>query len=416
MRYLAHFSFIALALAWVSPAAAGDLKFHGYMRAGTGLAAKGGPAVCYNVGQSKFRLGNECDYVAEFTLDKDLVENEDGSKWGVGFMPQTYSRWEGGHAGLGLGLAQVYVYGAGVPQLAKGMIWAGRRYYARLQTGINDQFQEIRDGDGAGIEDMQLGPVKLSVAFLNDPGHDSTGANPTVKPFAMETHAYIPTAEQGELKIFASIDNVSKTNNQSLGEDPPDAIAGPGSVKYNIALYHTLGGILNGSNMVGVKLMSSATSQQIRALVQEGIGVPEIKTSIDVLAVYLTSKARADADAEWSDPSNDLQIGFRTDTHISGPFRFLLEYGHSRIWDTAEGAGPNSSLNKLTAAFAASSGPDAWSRPTVRLYYTHAWWNEGAGPGTNAVYGTWHTGNAGTNAFGNSTSGGTIGVQGETWW
>lgn len=446
MRYLAQCSLIALALAWVSPAAAGELEFHGYIRAGVGMAVTGGPGVCYGLGgaaEAKYRLGNECDYVIEPALHYHIAKLEDQSDWGVHFLPAIYRTWQGlpqgssdaqdvtGFSNLPVEFKEAYVFGAKVPQLAMGTIWAGRRYYARLQTGINDMFQQNEDGDGAGLEDMQLGPAKVSIALLLDPNTnpaatdvhpvDATGApvdatdlSPTVKPFKIEAHAFIPTVEKGTLSIWFTNYNFSKTINESLGEDAPDVFAGS-PASYGIGVYHQLGGILNGELMVGGKLNISSINQTWRVLLQQGAGFPEFRTNVDFITMYKQSKSRANPDADWGDADNWFTIGARTDTQISGPFRFLLEYGHDRVWN-ANAATFNSSLNKITGAFAVSAGNDPWSRPTVRLYYTQAWWNEGAGPGTNQVYSHWQSGSLTKNAYGTDTAGGTFGLQGEAWW
>lgn len=425
MRYIAQCSLIALALAWVSPAAAGELEFHGYTRLGIGLAATGGPGLCFGLGNApaKFRLGNECDYVVEFIFNQHIAKLDDGSDWGIGIMPAGGGRWQSDPNGFNLGLNQVYVYGSNVPQLANGMIWAGRKYYARLQTGINDMFiqnasstwygEDGNGGEGAGVEDMKLGPAKVSAALIINPSTDPAAADATVKPFKLEAHAFIPTVEKGELSIYALMVNRSKTVNESLGEDPPDVFAGPN--QYNLGVYHKLGGVLNGDLFVGAKIITSSLSQTWRVLLQQGMGFPDFQTNVDFLTVYQSSKARPTADADWGDATNWFSVGARTDTHISGPFRFLLEYGYDRVASANE-ADINDSLNKLTGVLAVSAGPDPWSRPTVRLYYTQAWWNEGAGPGTNAVYSSYHSGNLVRNAYGNQTAGGSFGIQGEVWW
>lgn len=447
MRYLAQCSLIALALAWVSPAAAGDLELHGYMRAGIGVATTGGPGVCYGLSNadSKYRLGNECDYVLEFAFTQHIAKLEDGADWGVTFMPAIYKTWAGRPIGISVGglndtndpdstnrnlfgraqinfddlpmrFNQAYVFGSNVPQLLNGTVWAGRRYYARLQTGINDMFQQNDDGDGAGLEDMKLGPAKVSVAWLMNPSTDAPifvngeAQSNTVKPFKLEAHAYVPTMEKGELQIYFDYNSASKTVNETLGEEPPDVFAGPN--RYDIGLYHKLGGILNGELMVGGKLMASSVDRQWRVLLQQGAGFPEFRTNVDFLTMYRSHQTRPNTDADWGDAAQWFTIGARTDTQLSGPFRFLLEYGHDRTWAKDV---TNNSLNKITGALAVSAGNDPWSRPTVRLYYTQAWWNEAGAPGSNAVYSHWQTGGLTKAAYGTETTGGTFGLQGETW-
>ena len=110
-------------------------------------------------------------------------------------------------------------------------------------------------------------------------------------------------------------------------------------------------------------------------------------------------------DAQDIDGQQGLVEGALLVTYARGPFRFLAEAGHDQV--KPENGGDKLNMTKLTAALAASAGKEAGSRPTVRLFVTHAVWNEAArlnlSGNTKAV-------------FGDKKAGTSVGVQAETWW
>src|SRR5215831_12201932 len=112
------------------------LEFAGYARAGVGLNVRGGKEVCFvlNGADTKWRLGNECDYVIEPQFTGRLVQRDDGSSWGVVVMPGLYRTWDGvGPAfnDVPSVFRQIYFFGDNIPELMHGKVWGGRRYYDR---------------------------------------------------------------------------------------------------------------------------------------------------------------------------------------------------------------------------------------------------------------------------------------------
>ena len=84
-KYFRKRLFLASALVGISLGAfANDFTFSGYMRASTGVSAVGGSQVCFGLpgADTKWRLGNECDYDVEPTFDFKVAEFE-GSPWHV---------------------------------------------------------------------------------------------------------------------------------------------------------------------------------------------------------------------------------------------------------------------------------------------------------------------------------------------
>ena len=408
--------FLAMALAGAAGSAAAGpaIDFSGYMRAGVGLNTRGGNQVCYQLAgaDTKWRLGNECDYVVEPNINAKLAEFE-GSDWHVHVMPSVYKAWDAGQSqpdALTTRFGQIYTYGDHISQLANGKVWAGRRFYNRLQLGINDQFLENNDGNGAGVEDMELGFGKLSVAFMMDPNYGVPGA---VNDTSVKNNRFtfpvrltgIKDIPNGDLSIYVTGSMQSKTggaNGQEATKQPKGLAVGA---------YQTINGTLGGATIFGAKFDKLGETKNSRVVIQQTGKFGEA-TGWDAIAEYRINKqinnAGADAGNKW------FSLGGRADTYLGGPFRALLEVGHDQVKPDAgsslaanAGSTGNLTMTKITGTLAASAGKDPWSRPTVRLFVTHATWNEAArlnlGGTTQAV-------------FGDKKAGTSVGIQGETWW
>jgi maltoporin len=427
MKHTVKLASTILAALWATTAGAADIQFHGYARAGVGLNTKGGGQTCFQLSgaDTKFRLGNECDYVVEPNFRFDILKADDQSVWGFHVMPSIYKAYDNQSTNVRAGdgtvpgvdnntsignaqwfddlpvrFGQVYFYGENVPLVAHGTVWIGRRFYDRLQTGINDQFLENEDGDGAGVEDMNLGFGKLSLAFLMNP-NDTPRTDTQPDPVGdVNNKVYrvtgrltdLKTFGDGRLGIWAGARNIQSKSTKPGG-------ANPATVKstYRVAAYHNVSLGTWGNNLLGFKYETlGENSNQWRVVTQHGVNFSAARTSLDLLAEYRRTKPQTGNDTSW------LALGARTDTQLSGPLRFLLEAGYDQVDDGEQ----TNSLTKITGALALSAGKDAGARPTFRLFYTHAIWSDQgvlASARTNDV-------------FGDETSGGTFGLQAEGWW
>jgi len=114
---------------------------------------------------------------------------------------------------------------------------------------------------------------------------------------------------------------------------------------------------------------------------------------------------------EWLPNEKWLSIGGRIDRHISGPYRVIVELGHDQV--KPGGGGATRTMTKFTVVGAISAGKDTWSRPTLRLFATHAIWNEAA----RQVLGNgWVNEQRLKQVYGDKKAGTSLGVQAETWW
>jgi maltoporin len=383
--------------------------FSGYMRAGTGINVRGGTQVCVGLpgADTKWRLGNECDYVIEPSLNARLVTYQ-GSDWHVHFMPGIYRAWggrefqtystpggpifpESGTDELVARFGQAYAYGTNIAALGNGKVWVGRRFYNRLQTGINDQFLENNDGDGAGIEDMNVFVGKLSVGAMLNPRGGADNNRISV-PVRLTEIKDIPN---GALAFYVTPSMQLKRDSQvsnpaSNGE--ANALA--------LGLYQSLNGVLLGGNtLVGLKMDWYGTTRNSRVVLQQSAVWGG--TVVEGVAEYRINKAAGNAGNKW------FGIGVRADTRIIGPFRVLAEAGHDMV--KPDNGAHTRNMTKLTLATAVSAAEEASSRPTIRLFVTHAIWDEAARASFDA------TSRLGQ-VFGDQRAGHSVGLQAEAWW
>ena len=391
--------YMALALAGLCGSAnAVTVDFSGYFRAGVGANAAGGNQVCFQApgADTKWRLGNECDYVIEPQFNAKVATYE-GSDWHVHFMPSVFHAYGDATSNpdLAARYGQVYAYGTKIAALGNGTVWAGRRFYNRFQLGINDQFLENDDGDGTGIENMDVGMGKLSVAVMTNPNGVGNDINNGLFKFPVRLTG-IKTVPNGELSVYVTGLARFTSKDQTSGVEPAGQPNG-GSV----GVYQTLNGTFMGGNtMLGARYdenRGGAGVKNTRFVVQQTGKAGT--TSWEAIAEYrVNDQATATLANKW------FSLGGRTDTHLGGPFRLLLDVGTDQV---KPDSGGTRNLTKFTIAGAASGGPDASSRPTLRLFLTHAVWNEAARQNLDARL---------KEVFGDKKAGTSVGVQAEAWW
>ncbi|NRD75453.1 maltoporin [Shewanella sp. VB17] len=169
MKYL---PLAAAVTAVLTSQAAFAVDFHGYMRSGIGVSDNGDMQTYSN--HKVGRLGNESETYAEIQLGQEVYNKDDMSFYVdsmIAMVAGDQGRdWESTADGSAdFALRQFNVQ-------AKGLFggdettWAGKRYYQRHDIHISDTYYWDVSGAGAGVENIQLGAGKLSVAVVrNDP-------------------------------------------------------------------------------------------------------------------------------------------------------------------------------------------------------------------------------------------------------
>src|SRR5574344_16408 len=197
----------AVALA-ISSVAASAVDFHGYMRAGMQASAQGGDVYCGGNGKRGHkvgRLGDECDTYAELSLSQDLY-NKANTKFGINTLimygtkenDSQIDRQGGSFQNVGLGEGDGITgsstdginHNSGQRNSIRELwvnydtadgyrIWAGKRYYHRSDIHIMDFYYVNNEGNGTGIENINVGYGSLDFAVIkgqND-GQDTTSGN-----------------------------------------------------------------------------------------------------------------------------------------------------------------------------------------------------------------------------------------------
>ncbi len=454
MRNFLKLTVLAVLAFSATMASAADLEFHGYARAGFGVSNQKGNGTCFqlNSGDAKLRLGNECDWVIEPSFEMAFTKLDDKSAWGVHMLPAYYARWDdpryssinGGNRAaedIPVYYKEFYFFGRDISQLGGGELWLGRRYFDRQYLGaINDQFLEAQDGVGAGLYNIALGGPKLSFSLIYNPWTNSEVVDgvPTGNPdpaqindktlgIGVHVDSITTFNKDSNLQfwghVYVPIQNTNATNNDGTPLATPIAKRKTG---FSVSATHIAGLGAAGTLTLAVRYDQngytdqqsggSAGARNIRGVAVYGVTFPTARTSLDLVAEYRNRKSIASVDGQ-SDPDsqNDwIQGGFRTDTQISGPFRFLLEAGVDTSKNKGADAGDTKrhTLFKITPCLAVSGGNDPGSRPTFRLYYTYASWNK---DGRADVLGAWKD-LGGQSQYADKDNGGTIGLQAEGWW
>ncbi|MEE3421586.1 MAG: carbohydrate porin [Succinimonas sp.] len=160
--------------------AASATDIHGYFRAGAQASFTKGEVFCLgngNVGHKVGRLGDECDTYAELSFGQDIY-NKNNTKFDVhalvaygtpeGFVDRQGNSWQGvGGAGAWGGQrTSIRELWSGYTPAEGYTIWAGKRFYKRKDIHILDLYYLNDSGYGTGIEDIDVGLGKVSLAVM----------------------------------------------------------------------------------------------------------------------------------------------------------------------------------------------------------------------------------------------------------
>ena len=147
------------------------LEFHGYFRSGYGIAENGDVMEAFQApgAQSKFRLGNETETYLEtaFVYNFPELDLADGVEFMVGIRPAYVVENALSSADTTLTLREAFGAAKGVlPGQPEAAFWAGQRFYDRYDVHMTDFYYLDMSGFGGGIENIDVGLGKLSLAWL----------------------------------------------------------------------------------------------------------------------------------------------------------------------------------------------------------------------------------------------------------
>ena len=450
---------LPLLLAGSALSAQDVFEFHGYMRTGVGKSSNGGEQVTFylpNTGDAVtdgpgYRLGNETDQYVELAMDVRAYEKGNES-FKLHFRPtfrQYYavrddSADQGGNVNGSMSgnvNQEVYLreaWGEAQGFLGNGSVfggatlWAGRRFYQRQDLHIRDTWYWDDEGNGVGIENINLGFGKLHYAYIqHDNGNVNTGWGAGHFPGAVNADTYNRTGQ-----IIASHD--LRLSDIQLPWKGGSLILG---IQYNPVSQRASVAMPENSGFVSTLEWNQANflGGDNRVVLREGNGNTfynwynsEDSTHdtwwqiIDVLYTKITPKFDMQAcfiyrvqnqggvtDSRNPDGSANgwakqawTSIGARPTYYFTKHVSMAAELGLDQLKFSSEEE--HRFLFKKTVAAEWKPMANFWSRPVIRLFITNANWG--------GLANAWGNVDAGQFSNNGKTTGTTYGAQIEAWW
>jgi len=397
------------ALIGASVARADGVEYHGYVRTQVGGTSKGGNLQCFHGGWpilAKYRLGNECDNYGEASLGLPFGDTngvwakyhltnalqEKGAQDYESVQDKTYniaSRENYFEAGG--------FFGGSVMDSAK--LWVGKRFYNRHDIHMNDYYYWNNSGQGAGIEEINLGGVKLALAYFQNGGNANAATDVVGNRYSLRFYD-INVNPNGKLEGEAV-----SLKGTTAGTSP----TGNGTMLF---LKHAQSGVLGGFNHFAVIYGTGLGGDGFEWLpTYQGAGpvssdVKTVRAHDHLYFDFKSAHISGTATVSWAKMTKPGQsdvvwksVGIRPQYNFTNTFSVAVEAGH----DEGENGASKPKMNKLTIAPQLALSPGFWSRPVLRAFVTRANWNADNGTVANGV-------------FGSATSGTTFGAQAEAWW
>lgn len=362
------------------------VEFHGYFRSGVGVSDDGSQQCTSDNGsgdngkKSVGRLGNECETYGEIELDQELF-NRDNKVFKVQTMVNyktnqnnDYENIAGGDDGE-LALRQFNVQAKGVLGFApEATLWAGKRFYQRHDIHHLDFYYWDVSGAGAGIEGIDAGQGKLSLAWVRQDDGDVNGNVLDVR------YAGIPVWEGAtlELGVDAYLPNLTDEQDDAGVNDDTSLLLTAelshsfvGGFNKIIAQYATEGYSANMRWWGDGKWIDSRAADNDGdgfRIIDWGVIKPSKKVEIGYSA-YFTSYDRDDFD----DAHTTFSLSARPMYKWTDFTRSILEVGYFEADDDDD---KDVEGMKVTLAQAWSAGPSYWARPEIRVFVSYQDWDD----------------------------------------
>ncbi|MEG7480176.1 maltoporin [Citrobacter freundii] len=422
------------------------VDFHGYARSGIGWTGSGGEQQCFQAtgAQSKYRLGNECETYAEIKLGQEVWKEGDKSFYfdtNVAYSVAQQNDWEGTDPAF----REANVQGKNLIEWLPGStIWAGKRFYQRHDVHMIDFYYWDILGHGAGIENIDLGFGKLSLAASRsqEAGGSYAFSSQNIYDRTKDTAndvfdvrlAQLATNPDGMLELGVDYGRANTTDDYSLAD-------GASKDGWMFTAEHTQS-MLKGYNKFVVQYATDSMTTQGKGLNQGSYGSSSVtidgvnyannvvnnngslfrvldhgaislgdKWDLMYVGMYQNLDMDNDLGTEW------YTVGIRPMYKWTPIMSTLLEVGYDNV--KSQQTGDRNSQYKITLAQQWQAGDSIWSRPAIRVFATYAKWDEEWGYVKNGNDVTKYA--AATNSGISTTSRGdsdewSFGAQMEIWW
>ncbi|MFW0768366.1 maltoporin [Trabulsiella odontotermitis] len=368
------------------------VDFHGYARSGIGWTGSGGEQQCFQAtgAQSKYRLGNECETYAEFGLGQEVWKEGNKRFYFDSLLAYSVSqRTDFESTSPALRIASVRGENL-IDSLPGATLWAGKSFYQRHDVHMIDLYYWDISGPGAGLENIDLGFGKLSVAATrNSESGGSYGyldnewdLRPTINDTFDIRLAGLETNPGGVLEVGVDYGRANAQDNYRFAD-------GASKDGWMFTAEHTQS-ILDGYNKFVIQYANDSMTAQnngrsegasinnnghmVRALDHGAIDFND-EWGLMYVAMY------QDVDRENNNGATWYTAGLRSMYKWTPIMSTLLEVGYDNV--KSQQTGDHNSQYKITLAQQWQAGNSIWSRPALRLFATYAKWDENWGYATD---------------------------------
>lgn len=366
--------------------AAFAVDFHGYMRSGIGISDNGDMQTMNK--QRVGRLGNENETFADIQLGQEVYNKNNQTFYVDSMFSMTSGQkrdWEntkGEDADFALRQLNVQA-----KNLFGGneTLWAGKRYYQRHDIHVSDTYYWDVSGAGAGVENMEVGPGKLSVAVLrNDPWEAVTGSSDTIDTNVFDIrYAGIPLWSDATLEVGYDFAMANPTDEQ----DKLNPNINDGHMLTAELTQSMLGGFnktvvqyfIDGLAAQGVGygagsgsgLQSNSSSGDGFRLINWGVLPVGDKVEFGHQLIYAQAKDFSEWGTQYDDKDTFSAV-VRPMYKWNDVMKTIAEVGYFKDNQTQKGGVESSSDGaKYTLAQAWSAGSSFWARPEIRVFASY---------------------------------------------
>ncbi|MDX7999271.1 maltoporin [Xenorhabdus sp. Reich] len=371
---------------------AAAVDFHGYARSGIGWTGSGGEQKCAQAtgAQSKYRLGNECETYAELKLGQELWKDGDKRFYfdtNLAYSVSQQKDWEDTKPGF----REVNVKADNIIDWLPGStLWAGKRFYQRHDVHMIDFYYWDISGPGAGLENIDLGFGKFSLAVTrNTEEGGSFGwerkAIPTSNDVFDIRLANLPVNAGGTLELGIDYGRANARKGYQL-----DKRASKDGVM--LTAEHTQS-MLGGFNKFVLQYATDAMASNNNGR-SEGASINNDGHMLRILnhgAISLTNKwdlmyvaMYQDIDHDNNNGSTWYTVGIRPMYKWTPIMSTLMEVGYDNV--KSQRTKESNNQYKITLAQQWQAGDSIWSRPAIRLFATYAKWDEKWGYDNGVAY------------------------------
>ncbi|HDR1021358.1 TPA: maltoporin [Pasteurella multocida] len=372
------------------------VDFHGYARSGLGWTSGGGEQTSFSASgaPAKYRLGNESDTYAEFKLGQELFKDGDKTIYFDSNIAYGGALHQNDWTATSPALRELNVQFKNFADALPGAtLWAGKRFYQRHDVHMNDFYYWDISGPGAGVENIDLGFGKLSVAVTRD---TETGGAAT---FFKEVNVLDPDTgvvkkEKKHHDVYNDIFDVrlagietNKDGSLELGVDFGNAHVKDG-VKladkatkrgYMFTAEHTQGNFFGGFNKFTVQYAKDAMTSwnnghaqgskvdnrgHMLRLINQGVVQFSDKFETMYALIYQKTDLKNKQGNTW------LSAGVRPMYKWTNTMSTLVELGYDQV--KSQATSKKNSLTKVTLAQQWQAGSSIWARPAIRVFGTYA--------------------------------------------